>query len=641
MFCAATATAQRTALPDSGRFLLYLWYKPVGEETYTVTRQGGQRLIDVRFQYEDRGTRVPMESRLELSDRFALRSFTLTGKPGRFSVINDSFSTKGEGLSLTRGGRTTVQKSTRKVFPHYTSAPASLYLFLVKYWEASGRPASIYSIPDGTPVRIAHAGVDSFSRNGKTLVLHRYRMERERFLVRYLWLDADGALAGIAAGFLSTINAKYSDLLHEFRTRTARYTLLEFPVPQPENSLVIRNARLVDIETGTVTGNAVIHIQRGVIAWAGPASEAPVIRKGKTLDAAGGTVLPGLWDMHQHYNSAVLGPALIGMGITSVRDCANQDDFLALVKRSIDQGESIGPQIYRAGLIDGSGPNMLGTVAANSPAEGREAVRRYHRAGYDQIKVYNSVKPAVLGAICAEARALRLPVVGHVPRGMSVGAVLDSGMTGLSHINNVMAGFDIDSSSYTIDYAKPVNAALLARLKATGAVIDPTCVFLELARRPLAADIRALYPDVDTWPRFMATDIRTYGSPADTIAKYRFGRRQPLYGATLLRMLRAGIPVVAGTDLQPFPGYPLYRELELYVQGGFTPLEALETATSIPARVMGSKAGTLRAGATADIIIVEGDPLTRIGDLRRVRWVIRGGQLYDAPRLRRALGFGR
>jgi imidazolonepropionase-like amidohydrolase len=468
--------------------------------------------------------------------------------------------------------------------------------------------------------------------------MHRYRMERERFMIRYLWVDGEGALAGFSSGFLSTINDKYADLLHAFRTRTATHTLKELKTPGGTKDLVIRNARLVDMETGSGLYPAVVIIKNGSIAWTGPAARAVIPKGVKVLDAGGMTMLPGLWDMHQHYNNPVLGPALIGMGITSVRDCANQDDFISLVKTSIDRGESVGPTIYRAGLIDGSGPNTLGIVTANTPEEGRERVREYKKGGYDAVKIYSSLKPEVVKAISEEAKRLGLAVTGHVPRGMRVQDALDAGMTQLNHINSFLVGFVIDTPTYTIDFENAVNRDLLRRLKEGGVVLDGTLAFLELARRNLDDDIRKLYPDVDAWPAFMQADIKTMGLPADTVMKHKFWLREALYKSLMLRFLKEGIPVVAGTDLQPYPGYTLYRELEIYVSGGMTPLQALQTATTIPATVMGHSAA-IREGNVADIILVEGDPLNRIEDIKRVRWVVKGGQLYDAPALRRSIGY--
>src|SRR5688572_7622172 len=292
----------------------------------------------------------------------------------------------------------------------------------------------------------------------------------------------------------------------------------------------------------------------------------------------------------------MLGPALIGMGITSVRDCANQDDFLSVVKQSIDRGESIGPKIYRAGLIDGSGPASLGTVTADTPEEGITRVRQYKKDGYNEVKIYGSVKPDVLKAICTEAKKLGLSVTGHIPRNMNMQSAIDSGMNQVNHINNILLGFVYDTASYTLDFEKPVNKLLLNKIKEKNIVLDGTLVTFELVRRKLNDNIRSLYPDVDSWPEYMQSEISTMGVPADTVIKYKFPMREKLYKSIMLRFFQEGIPIVAGTDLSAYPGYTLYRELQLYVSAGLTPLQAIQTATSIPARVMGDRSGVIGAG---------------------------------------------
>ena len=101
-----------------------------------------------------------------------------------------------------------------------------------------------------------------------------------------------------------------------------------------------------------------------------------------------------------------------------------------------------------------------------------------------------------------------------------------------------------------------------------------------------------------------------------------------------------GITIVAGTDMG-FPGYSLDRELELYVAAGLTPLEAIQTATIIPARVMKKGSGALQPGLQADLILVEGSPLTRIRDIRNVSIVIKDGKVYDPAVLHALAGFGK
>ena len=111
-------------------------------------------------------------------------------------------------------------------------------------------------------------------------------------------------------------------------------------------------------------------------------------------------------------------------------------------------------------------------------------------------------------------------------------------------------------------------------------------------------------------------------------------------GVLVKKLYDAGVPVLAGTDMG-FPGYSVARELELYVEGGLTPAQALKTATIIPAGVMGKSAlsGSIAPGKRADLFIVDGNPLTNISDVRNVQTVIKNGQLYDPEVLHRIVEF--
>jgi imidazolonepropionase-like amidohydrolase len=112
---------------------------------------------------------------------------------------------------------------------------------------------------------------------------------------------------------------------------------------------------------------------------------------------------------------------------------------------------------------------------------------------------------------------------------------------------------------------------------------------------------------------------------------------------TIVKKLHdAGVPIVAGTD-QGFPGFSVPRELELYVQAGLTPADAIQTATIIPARVMNidKTTGSIEEGKQADLVIIDGDPLTNIRDIRKVTTVIKGGHIYNPHVLHTVVGFSK
>jgi hypothetical protein len=243
--------------------------------------------------------------------------------------------------------------------------------------------------------------------------------------------------------------------------------------------------------------------------------------------------------------------------------------------------------------------------------------------------------------ICDEAHRQRLSVTGHIPRGMKLLDAIDSGMDQVNHKNHIFRLFEFDSTTFVIDFAKTVNKKVLEKLKAKQIVMDPTLNYFEMNWRQLDKPVSDLYPSYSNWPKSSQAAVNKIGMPADTIFQYKYPLRLERFKQLLLRLFQEGIPIVAGTDDSNLPGYVLYLELELYVESGLTPLQAIQTATLIPAKVMGrlAQSGTIEVGKQADMILVDGDPLKQISDIQKIKWVIKGGEVYNAAELKSKVGF--
>lgn len=177
--------------------------------------------------------------------------------------------------------------------------------------------------------------------------------------------------------------------------------------------------------------DSVILIEKGVITAAGPRSQVRVPRDATVLDASGKYAIPGLWDMHAHYEQVEWGPIYLAAGVTSVRDVGNEFDFIRTVHEELDrkQNPAIGPHLEFAGIIDGTGPIALGAVLADTPEQALVWVEKYKAAGARQIKIYSSVKPEIVKAITADAHARGMTVTGHIPEGMTAIEVSTMGWT--------------------------------------------------------------------------------------------------------------------------------------------------------------------------------------------------------------------
>jgi hypothetical protein len=342
-------------------------------------------------------------------------------------------------------------------------------------------------------------------------------------------------------------------------------------------------------------------------------------------------------------------------GVTTVRDMANDTDELIQRKKRFDEGSLIGPHIVMAGFMDGPGPFAGPTkVLVATEAEARSAVKRYAELGYVQIKIYSSIKPELVPAIIDEAHKHGLKVSGHVPAYMTAEQLVKLGADELQHVNFLFLNFWGDSIKDTrtplrftavaeraagLDLRSERVRAFVALLKARGVVIDPTVGAFETM---FAARQGTVFPGYESVaprvPPVVRRGVLAGGLPVPE-------GKDSVYRAAVPAMLRmvkalydAGVPIVAGTDAPP--GFGLHRELELYSAAGIPNAEVLRIATIGAARVLGmdKETGSIKVGKVADLIVVDGDPLENMSDIRRVELTMKDGVIHEVARLYKALG---
>jgi imidazolonepropionase-like amidohydrolase len=224
------------------------------------------------------------------------------------------------------------------------------------------------------------------------------------------------------------------------------------------------------------------------------------------------------------------------------------------------------------------------------------------------------VPPELVPVITEEAHKLGMTVTGHVPAGMTQDGVIAAGFDSIAHMS--LRGAP----------GSPEAAASIASLKARNIVVDPTLSWNEFLGRPATTPLSSIHPDIDRLPATLTRLLSSTGPPA----AWRL----------LAEGRNAGLTIVAGTD-KGIPGFSVARELEIYVEGGMTPLQALQSATILPARAMklDREVGTLETGKRADFLILTGNPLERISALRHPRSVAVNGRLFATAPLWRATGF--
>ena len=398
-------------------------------------------------------------------------------------------------------------------------------------------------------------------------------------------------------------------------------------------------------------------VDHGIITAVGPASSILAPANAQVIEGAGKTLVPGLWDSHQHFGDDSTGPFLLSLGITSVRDPGNDNQLTIARARRRAAGELLSPHVYASMLIDGKGPNsaQLGTIVT-SQAEAITAVDKAKADGFVGIKFYGTYNPAWVAPAAAEAHKLGMHVHGHVPAGMRPSQAVAAGYDELTHIyfvsmeampdDVVKTSNGINRFNGTGRYMKDVDLnaepmhSLLATMAAKHIQSDPTLVVAESLFVPENGDLSPAYaPFTGTLPPATERGFRAGGFavPAGT-TRDDFRKSFAKLSDLVALMHKDGILIVAGTDGS---GMELVRELELYVAAGFTPAEALAAATLAPATLnkVDGKTGSIAPGKNADLLLVEGDPSRHIGDLRNTRTVMMDGALMDADALRSASGF--
>jgi cytosine/adenosine deaminase-related metal-dependent hydrolase len=422
----------------------------------------------------------------------------------------------------------------------------------------------------------------------------------------------------------------------------------------PPGPVAFKDVKLYDADARKFREHETVVVENGRIADVGTKVKAPA--NALVIDGAGKTLIPGLCDNHQHYGDDSTGPLLLASGITSVRDPGNQPDELMARKKRIDDGQLLGQRILPSLLIDGPGPYTAQVaVVVHNVDEALAAVHRAKDSGYFGIKIYGSMDPAWVKPMADLAHQLGLHVHGHIPHGMRPLEAVRAGYDEITHINFVMMQAmpdDIVKNSNGMNrfvgtgkFAKDVDlhskamTDYLDELARRHIAVDPTLVTFEDLYIPDAGTYPAAdAPYIDTLPSQFARGFLSGGmAPSAELSRADMRASFAKLKALIPELNRRHIEILAGTD---GVGFELIRELELYVEAGLTPEDALATATINPATVFGQadKTGSLAKGKLAELALIDGDPSKHMGDLRQVELVMRDGKLMKASELRAALG---
>jgi imidazolonepropionase-like amidohydrolase len=424
-----------------------------------------------------------------------------------------------------------------------------------------------------------------------------------------------------------------------------------------QETLVITDVNVIDVRTGEVREDQVVVIERTRITTVG-SKGTRYPRNAPTVNAKGGYLIPGLWDMHVHLvfgdwfplAQEISLPLFIANGVTSVRDMGSELDTVQAFRNQIEFGERLGPRILTSGpMLDGPKPRFPSSLAIATPDDGRRAVDVLKRRGVDFIKLQSLIPADAVMAIADEARKEQLPFEGHVPDAVRAADMSAAGMHSFEHLIGIFEGSSPAEAEFlagTKTEGKFLSTYDPARAEALAAILAknqtwqcPTLVWerggnlidvTDYSKDPRAKYVPAYWKDV-TWKK-MSEDVKASFGTDDLATRRKFLDKE----LEVVQMLhKAGVPFLAGTDTPPgvyiFPGFSLHEELQRFVAAGFTPLEALQTATLNPARFFGmeDQLGTVAMGKMADLVLLDANPLADIANTQKIAAVIVNGRYFS------------
>jgi imidazolonepropionase-like amidohydrolase len=419
-------------------------------------------------------------------------------------------------------------------------------------------------------------------------------------------------------------------------TRLTSHEPLQGP---PAQDVAFVNVNVLPMTTDRVLHDQVVLVVHGRIAGLGPAGKVEVPAGIRTIDGAGGYLMPGLADMHVHSAGNPLTLALfLANGVTTVREMSGRPSYLDWSRR-VAAGELLGPSIYTTGPIVGGRRDEVETIKVSDAAEAARVVAGQYEAGYRILKPYTFLTAEEYQSALAVAKRKGMRVVGHVPYSVGTSGVLAAGQNEIAHVHSFhqdyFQHFDPQHvfAQYSIDPA--FIPKVVPQIKRSAVAVTTTLI------------VDQALADSQDIERYSGREIQAYEPSAGTAlmrsGDWGFNQLWPheyletvylpyLYKLTAA-LHSAGVPLVLGTDSGVpglIHGFSTHEELGLLVRAGLTPFAALEAATVTAAAVSDDHDwGTVERGKRADLLLLQANPLEQIGRTRQILGVMKAGRWLD------------
>ena len=636
----------------------YTWItngSPTGEQIVALSPDG---TVKVAFAYRDRGRGPDLEATLALNSLGVPDKIVIRGLNNTRAKVEESFTRTRSVASWQSSSENGTQPAAQNAFyiplNTFPEIRATLARALLR---SPGHRLELLPKGSASIERLASTKV---SAGGQSQVVTLYTIAGLDVGPSYIWLDASGQLFAYSEGKFSIIGKGWEENLtaitnidREMVDRHYSQLTKRLTTSLP-GLTAVRGAQVFDSLTGRLTPPATVFVWNGKISEVS-FGDPPIPADTTVIEAKGKTLMPALWDMHNHVEWKYL-PEYTAFGILNVRDMGSNDRQMQHLLAKIGHDEVIGPDIHAYGLIDKSGPTSAPVgKSINNLDEGLQVVRYYARHGYRGIKVYSSMDPAWIPSIAKAAHDSGLPVVGHIPAFMSTKDAILSGYNEITHVNQLLMAFfypeKVDTSGPLRFLVPGINTGGLdissAQVNDFVALMTERDVALDATLAPIMEMFRnepgklsPLFSNAIEHLPFYVQRIATMTPGYNQGHETEFARSSNVLLQLLAKLHRAGVTILPGTD-SPFPAFTLLRELEYYAESGILNNDILQLATIVPARRMGQdrRLGSISPGKDAYMYLVSGDPTTDLCALYKVDRVIKGKAMFDAAEVMRSVGY--
>lgn len=421
-------------------------------------------------------------------------------------------------------------------------------------------------------------------------------------------------------------------LLAGFALAVSGFQVLGFPKPVQEPVTAFVDVRVIPMTSDGVLDHQTVIVRGTRIAQIGPSAQVRAPAGAVTIDGRGKYLIPGLTEMHGHLPNPNAGPELtetvlflyVANGVTTVRGMQGQLPHLEL-KGRIARGELLGPRLWVPGP-------PLGGNAAPTPESGRRLVEEQRAAGYDHLKIQEGLSLETYDTIVATAKRVGMRFAGHVPDAVGVYHVIESGQASIDHLDNYVETIGGPDSADDAKLARVVGATCAARTW-TVPTLALWETFLGTADSLTLASREELRYVPQTWRTNWAQQLAQMrrNAPAAEQRLVTLALRRKI----LKSLQTAGCPIAFGTDspqLYSVPGFSMEREMRSMAAAGLTTQQILSEATREPARYFGAdkEFGSVAPGQRADLILLNDNPLSDLGNIAKRAGVMVNGRWLPA-----------